>query len=236
MDFRPPTRPQLAKIAQNDPDLIRALERLFQVSVEQTPNLTDNLDGPVDQSGAIEALRAEIQGLAMQAQASQGSENVITDPRREFRRHCFGQFYDTTTQTAGVINTATVITFDTADIERGVWLDGTQIKVCEPGVYNFQLSIQVDKTSGGTGHFYIWFAKNGTAIPASAGNIRIQGNDAEIFSGYNLFVPMGATDYVEVMFSVDNLDVELKAFPASAPVPAIPSIILTVSNNLEGEK
>jgi hypothetical protein len=36
------------------------------------------------------------------------------------------------------------------------------------------------------------------------------------------------------MFSVSDLSVELAAFAAAAPVPAIPSIILTVANNIEG--
>ena len=240
MDPRPPTRAQLARIAGNDSDLLRALERLFQVTGGQTPNELDGLGfgGAIDVPGQIEALRSDVERLAslLQQQHAAASGNVITEPRREFRRHCFGQFLDTTTQVATMINAATVITFNTADISRGVWLDGAHIRVAEPGVYDFQVSIQVDKTSVGLGHFYIWFAKNGAAIPASAGNIRMQGNDAEIFSGYNLFIPMGATDYVEVMFSVDDLDVELKSFAASAPVPVVPSIILTVSNNLEGEK
>jgi hypothetical protein len=36
------------------------------------------------------------------------------------------------------------------------------------------------------------------------------------------------------MFSVTDLSVEVLAVPATAPVPAIPSIILTVNNNIEG--
>jgi hypothetical protein len=43
-----------------------------------------------------------------------------------------------------------------------------------------------------------------------------------------------ANDYVELMFSVSDLSVELLAVPAVAPVPAIPSIILTVNNNIGG--
>jgi len=36
------------------------------------------------------------------------------------------------------------------------------------------------------------------------------------------------------MFSVTDLGVEITAFAAAAPVPGIPSIILTVSNNIGG--
>jgi hypothetical protein len=71
-------------------------------------------------------------------------------------------------------------------------------------------------------------------VANSAGLIRIQGNNAEIFSAYNLFLSLKANDYVEVMFSVSDLSVELLAVPATAPVPGIPSIILTVNNNIGG--
>jgi hypothetical protein len=71
-------------------------------------------------------------------------------------------------------------------------------------------------------------------VTDSASYIRIQGNNAEIFSSLNYFFDLNAGDYVEIMFSVSDLSVELAAFAAAAPVPAIPSIILTVANNIEG--
>jgi len=160
----------------------------------------------------------------------------MAPPPREFKRARYGAFYDTTTQAATVINTATAITFNTTDLSNGVFI-GTptsRIVVDSEGVYNFALSFQIDKTSGGIGQFFIFFRINGVDVPDSAGLIRIQGNNAEIFSAYNLFLQLKANDYVEVMFSVDDLSVELHAIAATPPVPSIPSIILTVNNNIEG--
>lgn len=160
----------------------------------------------------------------------------LTPPPREFKLSRYGQFYDTTTQVAATINTATAITFNTTDLSNGVSI-GTptsRIVVDTEGIYDFQVSIQIDKTSGGTAEFYIWFRLNGTNVPDSAAQIRIQGNDAEIFSSYNYFFDLKAGDYVEIMFSVSDTDTELLSLPAVAPVPAIPSIILTVSNNIGG--
>jgi hypothetical protein len=65
-------------------------------------------------------------------------------------------------------------------------------------------------------------------VPNSASLIQIQGNNAEIFSAANFFLPLSNGDYFQLYFSVSDLSVQLQAFPASAPVPAIPSIILTV--------
>lgn len=143
----------------------------------------------------------------------------------------YGSFFSTDTQTATVINTAYAITYNNADQAHGVYrdpADSSKIKVTRPAVYNVQFSIQVDKTSGGTGKLYIWPAINGTAVPNSASLIQIQGNNAEIFSAANFFLPLSNGDYFQLYFSVDDLSVQLQHFAAASPHPAIPSIILTV--------
>jgi len=143
----------------------------------------------------------------------------------------YGSFFSTQTQAATVINTAKAITYNNADPAYGVYrdpADSSKIKVTRPAVYNVQFSIQVDKTSGGTGKLYIWPAINGTAVPNSASLIQIQGNNAEIFSAANFFLPLSNGDYFQLYFSVDDLSVQLQHFAAASPHPAIPSIILTV--------
>jgi hypothetical protein len=173
---------------------------------------------------SIDNLKKAVEGLQM------------TPPPREFKRARYGSFYDTTTQLATVINTATAITFNTTDLSQGVFIGSpaSRIIVDSEGIYNFDTSFQIDKTSGGTAEFYFWFRLNGVDVPDSASQIRIQGNNAEIFSSLNYFFDLKANDYVEMMFSVTDLSVELKSFVAGAPVPSIPSIILTVNNNIGG--
>ena len=143
----------------------------------------------------------------------------------------YGSFFSTQTQTATVINTAKAITYNNADPAYGVYrdpADSSKIKVTRPAIYNVQFSIQVDKTSGGTGKLFIWPAINGTAVANAGSLIQIQGNNAEIFSAANFFLPLSNGDYFQLYFSVDDLTVQLLQFAAAAPVPAIPSIILTV--------
>jgi hypothetical protein len=181
---------------------------------------------------ATNALQAQIMNLSTDVQALASAPA----PTPQLKRARYGSFYDTTTQTATTINTATAITFNTTDLSNGVYV-GTptsRIYVDNEGIYNYDMSFQLDKTSGGTGEFYIWFRLNGVDLPNSASHIRIQGNNAEIFSSLNYFFDLKSGDYVEIMFSVSDLSVEIAAFPAVAPVPAIPSIILTVANNIEG--
>jgi hypothetical protein len=177
------------------------------------------------------------QALALVDKLNKAVEGLqMTPPPREFKRARYGSFYDTTTQTAITINTAKAITFNTTDLSNGVFIGSptSRIVVDSEGIYNFDTSFQLDKTTGGTDEFYFWFRLNGTDVPDSASQIRIQGNDAEIFSSLNYFFDLKAGDYVEMMFSTTSLSVELLSVVATPPVPAIPSIILTVSNNIGG--
>ena len=201
-------------------------------------------EGKANQALAlIDNLRKTVEGLQM-IPTLESIDNLkkaveglqMTPPPREFKRARYGSFYDTTTQVATVINTATAITFNTTDLSQGVFIGSpaSRIIVDSEGIYNFDTSFQLDKTSGGTAEFYFWFRLNGVDVPDSASQIRIQGNNAEIFSSLNYFFDLKANDYVEMIFSVSDLSVELKSFVAAPPVPSIPSIILTVSNNIGG--
>lgn len=181
---------------------------------------------------ATNALQAQIMNLSTDVQALASAPA----PTPQLKRARYGSFYDTTTQTATVINTAKAITFNSTDLSNGVYV-GTptsRIYVDNEGIYNYDMSFQLDKTSGGVGDFYIWFRLNGVDVPNSASYIQIQGNNHEIFSSLNYFFDLKSGDYVEIMFSVSTLSVEVAAFAAAPPVPAIPSIILTVANNIEG--
>ena len=191
---------------------------------------------------SIDANLTALQAIAMQAMETSAKLVPMVDllatapPPKEYKRSRYGSFYDTTTQLATVINTPTAITFNTTNLSNGVYLGtpASRIYADTKGIYNLQTSIQLDKTSGGTAEFFLWFRKNGIDIPDSCSQVRIQGNDAEVFTSLNYFFNLNYADYVEIMFAVTDLSVKLKTFPATAFSPAIPSIIVTVSNNIEG--
>jgi hypothetical protein len=177
------------------------------------------------------------QAMALLSRLADAVEGLqMLPPKREFKRSRYGSFYDTTTQTATAINTAKAITFNTTDLSHGVYL-GTptsRVYVDTEGIYNFQISVQLDSTVATAEEFYVWFRLNGADVTNSASQVRIQGNNAEVFVALNLFFNLKAGDYVEVMFSVSNLGVQLLASGPVAPHPGIPSIILTVANNIGG--
>ena len=146
----------------------------------------------------------------------------------------YGSFYDTTDQTAAVINTAYAMTFNSTDFSAGVTI-GTptsRVYVDTHNVYNIQFSAQFVNTAGGTHNVWVWLRKNGTNVANSATTLRLQGNNAEEVAAWNFLLDMNAGDYFELMWEVSDLAVSLLADPASAVHPAIPSIILTVTDNI----
>ena len=173
-------------------------------------------------SDDLAALLDDIQALA------------LTPPPKEFRTPRYGSFYDTTTQTAAAINTAYTVTYNTTDLSQGVTIGtpASRIYVDRPNVYNIQFSAQLDKTSGGIGTFWIWLRKNGADVAQSATQIRIQGNDAETVAAWNFLLQMNAGDYFELAWAVDSADIQINSFAAAAFRPAIPSVILTVTDNV----
>jgi hypothetical protein len=242
-------RAQLAAFLPDD-DSIRKVEALFDQVTNLTPTQISDLTLAI-QEASIDASTADAKAtqandaidriadsLELLAYAPPRLPVVLPDdvapPVTPPKRSRFGSFYDTTSQTAAVINTAYAITFDTTDLSEGVYRGSptSRIYVDEPGIYNFQFSAQLDKTSGGVGIFDFWIRINGADIANSAGRVRIQGNNAELVSAWNFLTRMKAGDYFELMWAVDDITCQITAFPAAVPHPGIPSVILTVSNNI----
>jgi uncharacterized protein YozE (UPF0346 family) len=150
------------------------------------------------------------------------------------RRHDYGSFYDTTTQTAAAINTAYAMTLNSTDLSNGVYIGSptSRVYVSKPGVYNIQFSAQFDNTSGGNHLIHVWLRVDGVDVANSAGQVRLKGTDGELVAAWNYLYLLNAGDYFELMWSVSDTSVQITAQAAAAPVPAIPSVILTVTDNI----
>lgn len=146
----------------------------------------------------------------------------------------YGAFYDTTTQTAGATSTAYAIKFGTTDISNSVVVvtDGsnlTRITVDETGVYNFAFSLQLQKSTSNKKDVWIWPRVNGTDVPNSATKVTLAGSSAAVVAAWNFFLDLTAGDYVQLMWAVEDTDIQILYETATAFCPAIPSTILTVN-------
>lgn len=211
-------------------DWYRFFVNLFTLTGEggNAASLDDLQIGPDGDAVSLAAvLQSEIQSLSV---APPNTPQLI--------RHRYGSFFDTTTQTAAVINTAYAMTFNSTDLSQGVTL-GTptsRVYVDTINTYNIQFSAQVVNTSGGGAHrIWIWLRKNGTDVPNTATVIRIQGSNSEAVAAWNFLLEMNQGDYFELMWAADNTGVQLQTFAASGFYPAIPSVILTVTNNISSD-
>ena len=177
---------------------------------------------PSTSVSALAVVQSDLQALA------------LAPPPKQARTPRYGAFYDTTTQTAAAINVAYPMTFNTTDLSFGVTRGSptSRIFVDRPNIYNVQFSAQLDKTVTGSALVYIWLRKNGTNVPNSAGVIRSLSNTAEIRAAWNYVLQLNAGDYIELMWEVSATSVIILAEAASAVHPAVPSVILTVTENI----
>lgn len=245
------TRDQFASFLQ-DFEQIKQFENLFTTVDTMANETTDQISISASNANAsanqalssIETMKSALEYLerapaaATQEQVAALQEQITAlqqmPPPKQSRNPRYGSFYDTTTQTAAVINTAYAMTFNTSDLSYGV-TRGTptsRIYVDTSNVYNVQFSAQIDKTAGGVGLVWVWLRKNGVNVPDSAGQIRIQGNNAEVLAAWNYVIQLNAGDYIELMWEVDDTSVILLAEAASAIHPSVPSVILTVTDNI----
>jgi len=253
------TRNELAQFLPSQ-RAIRAFEQLFDlipssldsntVLIEEASINAQNADSKAVQAlSAIDRLADAVELLALAPRGVEVSSvsdiappvvqvtaqpDILPPVINEVRRKRYGVFHSTQTQTAAAINTAYGMTLNATDISFGVYT-GTptsRIYIDTEGYYNFQFSAQLEKNTGGVGAVYIWCRVNGVDIPYSATKIRIQGNNAETVAAWNFVLPINAGDYFELMWSTDDTNCQIFASAASSPVPAIPSVILTVTDNI----
>lgn len=144
-----------------------------------------------------------------------------------------GVFFDTTTQTAAATSTAYPITYNNTAISYGVYINNnSQVYVTRHGFYNFQFSLQLSSATAAAKLIYIWARVNGVDVTNSATKVTLQGSSAAYVAAWNFVLELSANDYFQLMWSTNDTNVQILAEAASAPVPAIPSVILTVTDNI----
>jgi hypothetical protein len=150
----------------------------------------------------------------------------------------YGQFYSTATQTVALPNTEYRFTFNNSDAMNSNVILGTggnnsRIIINQIGIYNIQFSAQIDKNPVGssTSSATIWFKKNGTAVPATAGFSTLDDRMQTVLSWNILANVANVGDYYEIAYAATHTYVSFPAIPANATfgAPATPSIIVTVT-------
>lgn len=144
----------------------------------------------------------------------------------------YATFYDTTTQTLGTALAEELVQFNTTGEGYGITASGsppTRLTVSKGGVYNFQFSAQLDHSGGGAVTFWFWFKINGAVLPWTATKIVVDGPNAETAAAWNYLLTMQAGDYFELAWTANAAGAVILAEAATGAIPAIPSVIMTVT-------
>lgn len=133
-----------------------------------------------------------------------------------------------------VASTPTPILLAQTLISEGVSVaSSTQITFTYAGTYDVQFSAQVRHLPNAlTGQNLIfWLRLNAVDIPNSARRLTVSADRYDVAS-WNFVTPVSANDYIELIWFVDNVNIQLEFEPAVAgppAIPAIPSVIVCVS-------
>jgi hypothetical protein len=106
-------------------------------------------------------------------------------------------------------------------------VSGSRITFANTGTYNIQFSAQMYTPTNNT-NVYIWFKKNGTNIANSATQIDIGTSDYGV-AAWNFVDTFTSGSYAEIVYQADQNNVQFQYFASSGNIPAIPSIIATVT-------
>jgi len=147
----------------------------------------------------------------------------------------YGAFSSDQDQTA-TANTATLMTLNTTDFANDVSIATSKITVVNAGIYNLQFSVQLENSNNAPQDVFIWLKQNGTDIVGSTGKIGMParknpGDPFHSIVGWNYYLSMTASDYVEIYWSTTSVDVSIQFYAASgSPTkPATQSVVATMS-------
>ena len=145
----------------------------------------------------------------------------------------YGAYSSYQDQTLAAADTATLMTLDTDDGHSGVTLvNGTRLTVVNAGVYNFQWSGQFANTDTQEHDISIWIRINTVDVAGSTGVVGIPGRhgnavDGHIVAGWNFILPFESGDFLELVWSADDVHVSLQTY-ALAAAPSTASLVVTL--------
>lgn len=151
-----------------------------------------------------------------------------------FMNNPYGAFQSTVDQTAAAANTAYAMTLNTVDYANGVSVaSNSRITVVDAGIWNLQWSGQFENTDSQDHDVRVFIKINGTVVTGSTGFFAVASKHGSVnghgLVGWNYFVSLDATDYVELWWETDNTQVTIQSYAAAGDYPSTASLIATMT-------
>jgi hypothetical protein len=146
----------------------------------------------------------------------------------------YGKFSRTTDQAVVATNTAYVLDFDTTEISNGVDRvvgNTSRLQVDKSGLYQIDISAQVDATGGGfsAGTMFMWIRKNGVDVPNSTRRQGVLGSAPSANIGFVVILSLDANDYIEIAYAGDSTALRFDAAAATAFAPSTAAVKVGVT-------
>jgi len=144
----------------------------------------------------------------------------------------YAEFYDTSQQTVALVNTAYPITWNGTDVTDGVSLnvsDTSKMEFTYSGVYHIDMSVTIHSTSASSKDVWIWPRINGVDVANSSSMVNSldANNHRQTINRSGLF-SLTSGQYLQWMWSTNDLNLDLHGTAASAFGPAVPSATVTI--------
>jgi hypothetical protein len=147
----------------------------------------------------------------------------------------YGNFYDTAKQSTSIA-TATVVKFNFMNFANNIAITNntsglpTRITTKNTGLYNIKYSLQFIKTDPANDEVSIWLRRNSSAYPNTNNTYTILGSGIKNTISNSFFVALGNDDYVEIYFSLKNINTSLTSLnPQLTPSrPATPAAAVSI--------
>jgi len=147
----------------------------------------------------------------------------------------YGNFYDTAKQTTAIA-TATVVKFNFLNFANNIAITNntsgipTRITAANAGLYNIKYTLQFIKSDATNDEVNVWMRRNSSAYANTNMTYTVFGTGIKNSVSNSFFVELGDNDYVEIYFSVKNINTMLTSVnPQLTPSrPATPAAMVSI--------
>jgi len=144
----------------------------------------------------------------------------------------YGSFDSTATQSIATVNTAQAITLNTTLSSNGITLSsGSRLTAAQAGFYTVAVSLQLTSKSSSAKNVYVWLRKNGTDVSDTTRAFTTDINNGYTPLSITYPISLAASDYIEVYWASNSVDVDLESVTGLSFAPDAPSVIVSVNQS-----
>ena len=216
----------------NSSDTVRIFNKINQIPVLDTTSLSQRINlklNKIDTNYLSNRINQKLSLDSLTANKITNALNYTPVPND------YGNFYDTAKQSTSIA-TATVVKFNFMNFANNIAITNntsglpTRITAKNAGLYNIKYTLQFIKTDAANDEVSIWLRRNSSAYPNTNNTYTILGSGIKNTIYNSFFVALGNDDYVEIYFSLKNVNTSLTSVnPQLTPSrPATPAAAVSI--------